>query len=150
MANYHLVQQRGSLCNFPHQSEMYSKGGRCFGVHGELGMQMAKQSGAKTTPCRHGDLGMQTVTSIYTVWSRFRIGGDLGNYGRDLGGRILTNWRVEKVATRLPSSLPLIWVGFRPTIGLGRSFSGRSRVWSQRLWLLLVRHEEEGEQLRCI
>ena len=83
------------MCNFPHQSELHSKGGRCFGVHGKLGMQMTKQSGAKITPCRHGHLGMQTVTSIYVVSSRFWIGGDLGNYGHDFGGQMPTDWRVE-------------------------------------------------------
>ena len=45
--------------------------------------QIAKESGAKTTLCRHGDIKLQTATSIYVVLSRFGIGGDLGNFRRE-------------------------------------------------------------------
>ena len=60
MANYHLVQQRGAFCNFPHQSEMHSKGGRYLGAmttEDLLKQQVSPFAG------RHGDTQWQMATT---------------------------------------------------------------------------------------
>ena len=76
MVNYHLVQQRGVSCNFATQSEM-SREVVAVCANGDQGATLNGDfSGAKTTPCRHGELGIQTATSIYAVWSRVGLGGD--------------------------------------------------------------------------
>ena len=76
MANYHLVQQRGAVCNFTTQSDFYREEFTVFGKWRPRTTLNGDKSGAKTTLCRHGDLGMQIVTSIYAVSSRFGLGGD--------------------------------------------------------------------------
>ena len=77
MANYHLVQQRGASCNFATQSEM-NRGEVAACVNGDnVATLNGDKSGAKTTPCRHGDLGIQIATSIFAVWSRCGTRGDL-------------------------------------------------------------------------
>ena len=77
---------------------------------------MAKESGAKTTPCRNGDLGMQTVISIYVVWSRFGIGSDLGKFRREKGCQISVDLRARIVAIREPVILPFFCHRFGPTV----------------------------------
>jgi hypothetical protein len=79
------------------------------------------------TPCRHGDLGMQTATSIYAVSSRFGLGSDKGKIGCDLGEEIPADWRSENDAMRLPFGLVLIPAKKWPEIGRKMGMQKRRR-----------------------
>ena len=126
MANYHLVQQRGALCNFPAkigQSEMNTVEVAVWHKNGDLGKQMATSSGVENHPL--SPWRPRTTNGDQKGDVDVTRGAKRGVLGVNLVIENRPFWGANNGPTGKPVGWPLIPVGNRPPVGRFGTKSGR-------------------------